>query len=190
MAVRNLGPCTSTSSHSSQIAGAKNITAESSAEESSLKRRRTEFFGVSDRALARDRAQIKVVSRMTDLLKAVVEADLFKPAPSLLSAEGLAKRWKKIRIITELEKLALVLDRMAKDMAAEPAKDVEIWNEEMEAKKLTEKEKEKQEKVMQKKFDAMVVEGYKLQELARDGREIAAELRGLLGQLQIGDANC
>ena len=85
---------------------------------------------------------------------------------------------------------------MAKDMVVEAAKEVEIWNEEMEVKELTEKdveEKEKQEKVMQKKFDAIAVEGHKLQEVVKDGREIAAHLRDHLDHcplLQIRDANC
>ena len=179
MSVRNFGPSTSTGACSSEIAGVKDTSAESSAEESSPKKRRTALFGTSDRALARDAAHMAVVTRMTDLFKAA--ADLFKEgaAPSLWT-EGLAKRWKKIRAITELNKLALELDRMAKDMVEEAVKEVEIWNEEMEVKELTEKdveEKEKQEKVMQKKFDAIAVEGDKLQEVAKDGREIAADLR-------------
>ena len=66
----------------------------------------------------------------------------------------------------------------------------------MEAQELTEKdadEKEKQEKVMQKKVDAIAVEGHKLREVVKDGREIAADLRGHLDHcplLQIRDANC
>ena len=81
MAVRNFGPSTSIGACSSEIAGAKDTSAESSAEESSPKRRRTEFFGTSDRTLARDAAHMAVVSRMTDLFKAVAEAEKEKAAP-------------------------------------------------------------------------------------------------------------
>mgnify|MGYP003330891532 FL=1 len=66
----------------------------------------------------------------------------------------------------------------------------------METKELTEKdadEKEKLEKVMQKKVDAIAVEGHKRQEVVKDGREIAAHLRDHLDHcplLQIRDSNC